>query len=164
MDLIKKPDAADLQEKMPWERTEEPISEARWRKHRATMLAECGPGRRPVEWWAYESPRKPPRKSSRKVNMLFEIGELSEAELAELMPEWREQFGKAQAPDFAWCIGCWPGINDAHWLTGNEAREAYLEWTGMPDKIISRFTKQRHRERRAVEALGELSKKSRWQN
>ena len=31
-----------------------PVSLARWRKHRATMLAECRPGVRPPELWVYE--------------------------------------------------------------------------------------------------------------
>jgi hypothetical protein len=47
---------------------------------------------------------------------LFEMGELSEAEIAELMPHWRERWEQAQSPNFTYFTG-------NGWLRGEEAKQ-----------------------------------------
>jgi hypothetical protein len=48
------------------------------------------PGRRPHEWWLYERVRKCP---DNQAAALYRMGELSGAELAELMKCWRADYG-----------------------------------------------------------------------
>jgi len=57
--------------------------------------------------------RRPP---AREATALLESGELGEAELAELMPEWLERYGQAQDPKFACCLRqAKPGDTFATW-------------------------------------------------
>jgi hypothetical protein len=72
----------------PWE--DRPISQERWRRHRERLLAMDAPGRRPHEWWLYERGRKCP---DNQAAALYRMGELSGAELAELMKCWRADYG-----------------------------------------------------------------------
>ena len=35
---------------------DEALARSDWKEHRAELLAECGPGRRPWAWWAFSAP------------------------------------------------------------------------------------------------------------
>ena len=82
----------------PWEA--DPISRDRWRRHRDRMMEETRAGSRPVEWWEYERKMDRPRSLGEEHVALFEMGELTEQELAELMPRWRQWYEKANEPGF----------------------------------------------------------------
>jgi hypothetical protein len=45
------------------------------------------------------------------------MGELSAAELAKLMPRWREEYERANDPAFSYCVGQVAGV--AKWLKGS---------------------------------------------
>jgi hypothetical protein len=147
MDLINKPpDDDDLPLPKPWE--ERPISYARWRKHRETMMKWAHPGHRPREWWNYELQKPVP---SRETIWLFEHDELTEAELAELMPHWREKFERAQEPGFAYCIGhAKPDDTFASWLEGAAARRAHYRFWEIPLAILKQWNAERCRSMKAV--------------
>jgi hypothetical protein len=73
----------------PWD--DRPISYERWLKHRDQIMAWTRVGSRPEEWWAYEKQIPQPRDLGDERITLFEMAELTETELAELIPEWREE-------------------------------------------------------------------------
>jgi hypothetical protein len=138
--MVNKAQPANLPLPDLWE--ERPISLARWRRHRSTLMAECDPGRRPPEWWEYE--KKMPRPQEREAEALFEMGELREAELAKLMPIWREQYEHAQKPGFAYCIGhAKPTDTFASWIEGAEARDAYYDCAEIPRSLIKNWDEER---------------------
>jgi hypothetical protein len=68
---------------------------------------------------------------------------LSEAELAQLMPRWREDYEKANEPRFGYCTGQLPGTYSAHWVYGAEARHRFFRWAGIPREIVKRFDAER---------------------
>jgi hypothetical protein len=101
----------------------------RWHKHRAELLAQAGAGRRPDEWWIYEQEREPPGLEDNEADLLYEMGELSEEELAELMPQWRRHFDESWEPGFGLCIGhAKPGDTFASWIGGAEGRRLHYRW------------------------------------
>jgi hypothetical protein len=69
----------------PWE--SRPVSQERWHR-RDRMMAAVGAGVRPTEWWAYETEATRPTDRGDETIALYEMGELTEAEIAELMPQW----------------------------------------------------------------------------
>ena len=95
MELINKPEEEDLPSPKPWERG--PISEARWLKHRDTMLQQAYPGLRPQEWWLYERNMQQPDQPS---VWLYDHGELSGTELEVLLPHWRGKYEHSWQPNF----------------------------------------------------------------
>jgi hypothetical protein len=114
----------------PWE--DRPISRERWERHRESMLARSHEGRRPEEWWAYDSPVPRDRDVAESIQ-LYEMGELDAAEMAELMPTWREHFQRGNEPGFAYCRGA------GNWLKGKAARRALYQWAGIPEPILEQF-------------------------
>ena len=77
---------------------------------------------------------------------LFEMAELTETELAELIPEWRECYEKASEPGFAYCIGhAKPGDTHATWLSGPAARRAQYRWAGIPRALVKKWDAGRRR-------------------
>ena len=105
----------------PWD--EHPVSRERWLRHREVMMQWAHAGHRPQEWWVYEKQMPRPEQET---NALYEMGELSEAELAELMPDWREHYEQAQKPNFSHCIGHKShGDTFASWIKGPAARKAH---------------------------------------
>jgi hypothetical protein len=108
-----------------------PISRERWERHREQMLAQSFAGHRPPEWWLYEKGLDVPRP--REEPVLFQMGELDPAEIAELMPMWRQHFQRSLEPGFAYCRGA------GNWLKGKAARRALYEWAGIPAPILERL-------------------------
>jgi hypothetical protein len=140
----------------PWE--ERPVSLERWERHRDLMMARAVAGRRPEEWWEYEAPIPRPRDSEDEAPVLYEAGLLSAAEIAELMPRWREHYDKANKPDFCFCIGhAKPGDTFASWLEGAAARRAHYRWSGIPREIIKKWDAERVRRARAIRKLKRAS-------
>jgi hypothetical protein len=96
------------------------------------MMAMAGAGRRPEEWWEYESKVPRPRDLGDAEILLYEMGELTEAEIAELMPRWRERYEQAHSPNFSYCTG-------NSWLKGDAAKQALYRWAGIPPAIVRQW-------------------------
>ena len=133
----------------PWEIG--PISEERWVRHRARMMALAGPGRRPSEWWIYEKQREEPPGIGDQHIALYEMGELSAAELNELTPRWREDYQKAHQPGFGYCLGQVAGV--AKWLKGSAARRAHYRWVGIPRELLRLWDAERKCHTKAIRKL-----------
>jgi len=119
----------------PWE--ERPVSIERWRRHRETLMKWSHAGSRPPEWWLHERGMLRPNNQAA---WLYDTGELTEAELAELMPIWHEQYLRAQQPGFTYCIGhAKPSDTFATWIDGAEARESHYCWVGIPRSLIKQW-------------------------
>jgi hypothetical protein len=133
-ELKRKPTRGDFP--TPWE--DRPISRERWRRHREQIMTAESKllGRRPPEWWIYERKTEPPDWYN-EAEVLHDLGELREDELASLMSTWREYYDQAQAPDFACCIGA--NGTSARWIEGREAREALYRWAGIPRSLLARW-------------------------
>jgi hypothetical protein len=119
---------------------------AGWERHRERLLEECDDGWRPAAWWTYEAPRLGvlrPREREYEKATLWEAGLLYTEEAAALETRWREQFARAQAPDFQFCTGQDPKRNCAAWLNGDAARRAHYKWAGIPRALIKRWTSKR---------------------
>lgn len=145
MDRIVKPpeQESDLSPPKPWEKR--PISIERWRRHRDTMLRWAYPGTRPEEWWAYEKQMQQP---GRETSWLYANDELSEAELAELMPYWREKHERSWEPDFCYNAGSRGG-----WLEGAAARSAWYRMFDIPDALVRKWDADRRRSAKVVRKL-----------
>src|SRR3954453_17190713 len=104
---------------IPWE--PRPGSLDRWQRHRELLLANERAGRRPEEWWAYEAAIPWPGYDNETV-ALYNAGLLSDQELAELRPWWREQFERSFAPEFFHCLSSGRILEDA------PARRALYRW------------------------------------
>ena len=75
------------------------------------------------------------------------MGELSEDELAELMPRWREDYAKAQQPSFFYCKG------QGQFLKGAAARREHYRWAGIPRDLIKQWNAERARRSKTVRKL-----------
>ena len=128
---------------MLWET--EPVSIDRWRKHRGRMMANAHAGHRPQEWWLYE--RQMVRPYEDEAATLYEMGELSEAELAELLLRWREWYEQANEPGFSYCAG------NGHWLEGAAARRAQYKWAGIPRTFLQQWNAERKRRTKVIRKL-----------
>ena len=71
---------------LPWE--DRPVSRERWEQHRALLLRR-EIGARPPEWWVYDRGMEPPGPPHMQARMLFEMGELKGAELAQVLGWFR---------------------------------------------------------------------------
>src|SRR3954468_1512121 len=60
-----------------------------WETHRDALMARKRAGMRPMAWWEYDS-KEPRDRDVTECLQLYRMGELSEDEIAELMPFWRE--------------------------------------------------------------------------
>jgi|SoiMethySBSTD1v2_1073268.scaffolds.fasta_scaffold636847_2 hypothetical protein len=65
--------------------------------------------------------------------LLYEMGELTKAELDQLIQEWRHEFDRANKPNFF--SVAWP----CKILEGEEARCRHCKWAGIPDEILKQF-------------------------
>jgi hypothetical protein len=129
----------------PWE--ERPVSIERWHRHRALMMERSHPGRRPPEWWLYEMGLE--RPDGNQVERLYQMGELSEAELARLMPGWRAYYEHAQEVDSF-------DTDDAGVLEGAAARRAFCRWAGIPRAIVKQWDVERKRRARTIRKLAKV--------
>src|SRR3954453_19372321 len=119
--------------------------------HREHLLAHERAGRRPRAWWDYDAPIPWPGYDDETV-ALYEAGLLSDEELAELMPWWREQFERSFAPEFFHCLG--PG----RILEGAPARQAHYRCTCIPPEIVKRWSAERGRRTRTIRKLAKCLK------
>jgi hypothetical protein len=130
----------------PWD--DRPISYERWLKHRDHIMASTRAGSRPEEWWTYEKQMPQPRDLGDERITLFEMAELTETELAELMPEWREEYERANEPNFSYCTG-------HGWLRGEAAKRAQYRWAGIPRALIRKWDAARRRRAKTIRKLAE---------
>jgi hypothetical protein len=150
MDLINKPDDDDLP--LPDTCEDRPISLARWRKHRDTLMRWEPAGHRPPEWWHYERKMRPP---PHETETLLKMGELVGAELAEVMTHWRERYEHAALdPTFGWCIGhAKDGDTFASWIDGDAGRREHYRFWGIPRALVKKWDRERIRNARTVAKL-----------
>ena len=94
------------------------------------------PGRRPPEWWVYERNLPIPDIDTPECAVLFEMGELSGAELAALVIEWRRYYDQIQEYPY-YTLG--PGSI----LEGDAACAAQYQWAGIPPEYIKKWDAQR---------------------
>ena len=128
---------------------EEEAREA-WFCHRDRLLAALGKyGRRPMAWWHFEARVAWPGRD-REQSVLFEAAVLTEEEAAELVAFWRQQFERAQRPDFFFCEG--PG----RFFSGAAARRRHYAWADIPDRLVKEW-RRRIGHRPGVEALIETA-------
>ena len=120
----------------PWEAR--PISYERWLKHKDWIVASTRAGSRPEEWWEYEKQMPRPRGLGNERITLYEMAELSDTELAELIPEWREEYEKANGLNFSYCTG-------DGWLRGEAAKRAQYRWAGIPRALVKKWDDERRR-------------------
>src|SRR5262249_37910165 len=103
-------------------RDEAELREA-WAKNRNRLMERWGSsGRRPMAWWEFEAGDLRYPGYDRERSFLFERGLFADAERAELVPHWREEFDRAHSPGFFHCAG--PG----KFLDGDAARRAHFAW------------------------------------
>ena len=118
---------------------------AAWERHRDHLMAKCDDGWRPQAWWDYDSPIPRPRLEYQKA-ALWEAGLLVPKERTTLEQRWREDFDKANRPDwFGHCAGQKPGTTQALWLHGEEGRAAHYAWAGIPRTLVKRWTTSKRR-------------------
>src|SRR5262249_20063389 len=71
-----------------------------------------------------------------------------ETELAELIPEWREEYEKANEPNFSYCTG-------HGWLRGEAAKRAHYRWAGIPPALVKKWDAERRRRAKTIRKLAE---------
>jgi hypothetical protein len=119
-----------------------------WERHRDDLLAESRAGTRPAAWWDYDATIPRPGGDDCQEPALYGAGLLSEAELAELMPQWREWYEQAQEPDFQYCIGtAKPGDTFGSWIKGAAAKRAQYKWAGIPRAIVKQWNAERRKKK-----------------
>jgi hypothetical protein len=119
-------------------RTREELRAA-WEAGREELLKRAQPGRRPQAFYEFEFEGvRPPYDLERST--LWRLGALSEAERTALETEWRDEFNRCMAPDFA-IARAWP--DDL--LTGNAARAEHLAWADVPHELRQRWRRRARR-------------------
>src|SRR5262245_12974140 len=94
-----------------------------WFRHRERLMELLGShGRRPMAWWRYEAGELRYPGYDRERSTLYEAGLLAEAERAELLAHWREEFDRAYDRDFFCCKG------PRKFLHGAAARREHFKW------------------------------------
>jgi hypothetical protein len=119
-------------------RTEAEYRDA-WVRNRDRFLDRYRRGRRPMAWWRFEAGDLRYPGYDRERSVLYASGHLDEDEAAALVTQWREEFEKAQAPDFWLCTG--PGTL----LHGSAARRAHYRWADIPHVLLMKWRSQRRR-------------------
>jgi hypothetical protein len=129
-----------------------------WAANRERILSSYNWGRRPWAWWAYDSTIPYPRDPDYAEARLYESGQLSEEERAQLVARWREHFDKAQEPGFSYCIGhLRPGDSFATWLEGPAAQRALYKWAGIPRTLLREWKAQHRRRQKVIRRLAASS-------
>jgi hypothetical protein len=124
---------------LPFPGEDWPITRERWCRHRETLMTWARIGTRHPGWWVYERNLQPPEDHNHETELLMAMGELSAAELSELVSAWREDYDRAQEPGFAYCTG-------HHWLEGVEAKRAHYAWAGIPKLLLKQWEAERRRQ------------------
>jgi hypothetical protein len=130
------------------------LRRAAWDRERDQVMPHwVGKAIRPDGWWSYDAPGlgiKRPRDPDQRTATLWRAGQLTETEVATVMQEWRKYFDKAQGDDFTYTLG--PG----EILEGDAARRAHYRWAGVPRELIHKWTAERKRAAKTIEALGDI--------
>jgi hypothetical protein len=127
--------------------------ERAWQANRdEVMRLFANNGRRPMAWWQFDAPRLglewPGRDTEQ--SYLFEAGVLSEAECAELVRFWRQEFEQAQTPGFTLSVSA------DRILKGAAARAAHYAWADIPSELVEQWSAEhpvRRRGKRTEPAL-----------
>jgi len=90
-----------------------------------------------MAWWEFEAGDLRYPGYDRERSFLFERGLFADAERAELVPHWREEFDRAHSPGFFHCAG--PG----KFLDGDAARRAHFAWADIPSSLVDAWTAER---------------------
>ena len=110
---------------------------AAWFANRDALMATFAQaGRRPQAWWTFETAFDEYPGYKVETVFLFEHDLLTPAELAELLPRWREVFDEVNAP--GWSGEC-AGIDEhgqAIWKRGVEGRTMMYEWAQIPGPCL----------------------------
>jgi hypothetical protein len=105
-------------------------------------------GRRPFGWWTFDAAnfglRYPGR--DREHSVLYVEGLLDEVEARELLAYWREEFDKANAPDFTYT---WQG----RVFRGAVARRQHYQWADIPLEEVVSWAKERRRSANRIRSL-----------
>lgn|SRR5262249_25868145 len=130
---------------------------AAWEKNRASILAWYQSGRRPWAWRTYDRPDLPWRGYAHEQSGSWRAGDvLSVEEKTLLERRWRQEFEKAQQPNFFHCAG------QDRFLTGEQAKRAHFREVDIPHELIKRWTtaERRHtkKEPRAISLQSPESK------
>ena len=132
----KPPATAEDDDSIPhvWEDREPTL--ACWEKHRERLMRSAGPGRRPSVWWRYDQGREPPSRDEEGA-LLWRMGELQGAELAQVVKWWRIHY------------------DDAHEM---DDRTTYWRWHEIPSELVRKWDAEK---RKAVPRIQELKAASR---
>jgi hypothetical protein len=123
-----------------------------WARNRDRFLAHYRRGRRPMAWWRFEAGDLRYPGYDRERSVLYEAGLLGDAELRELVSEWRRQFLRTYEPNFFFTD------SPDRILRGAAARQAHFDWADIPDKLIEQWTEERrHRPAVAEQVEGAAS-------
>src|SRR5262249_47902743 len=117
-------------------------------RHKDQIMAWTRAGSRPEEWWVYEKQMPQPHDLGEERITLFEMVALTETELAELIPEWREEYERANEPNFSYCTG-------HGWLRGEAAKRALYRWAGIPPALVNKWDAARRRRAKTIRKLAE---------
>jgi hypothetical protein len=108
-----------------------------WEMARDELLQRARPGRRPAAWWVFDAGDLQYPSYDLERSTLWRAGVLSEAERAALETEWREEFDRAQAPDFM-IARAWP----EDLLEGPAARDAHCAWADIPAELVEAWSEK----------------------
>ena len=100
------------------------------------MMAWAKHGRRPHGWWLYESPIPRVRYGTQQ-SALYEAGLLTEAERAELLTWWQEQYERAWLPHFFHCEG------PERFFRGAAGRRRHYHWADIPASLLKEWNSAR---------------------
>jgi hypothetical protein len=108
-----------------------------WIRHRDRLMERWGNrGRRPQAWWEFEAGDLEYPGYDLEQSTLYECGLLTEAECVQLVERWRQEFERAQDPNFSYCLG------SAEFLIGDLARKAHYKWADIPAELVEEWTAQ----------------------
>jgi hypothetical protein len=111
------------------------------------LLARYRHGRRPAAWWRFEAGDLRYPGDETEWSTRYQAGLLGEEEQRELLAEWRQQFERAQAPDFWLCLG--PGRS----LKGAPARRAHYRWADIPRELLLQLAREHRRRGKTIRQL-----------
>jgi hypothetical protein len=99
-----------------------------WSIHGETITARLNPGHRPSAWWTYDSAEERDPTVT-EAQQLWRMGELSAAEVGELMPFWTEWAEKARRLQY---------VKDGCVVPpGPEAEALWRSWAGVPPGLCT---------------------------
>jgi hypothetical protein len=117
-------------------------AKAAWIKHRDFLLLTVGSnGHRPAAWWIFEVGLPPPDQEV-ETSTLWAMGALGEAEEAEIMKRWREEFERSFR------------------YQGAQARE-WRRWADIPATLVRAWGVERRHSAAQIKQLASAESNSR---